>query len=62
MSAGLQCSIDDAEVIDNAFDVLAIQNIAVVQAIDFLKCHSRLSPFFIRCTKMSGYCRSDRGR
>jgi histidine ammonia-lyase len=33
------------KVIDNSFDVLTIQTLALVQAIDYLKCQTRLSTF-----------------
>ena len=42
---GCNAALMTRRVIDNAFDVLAIQTLAVVQAIDFLKCQPRLSPF-----------------
>ena len=45
VSMGCNAALMTRKVIDNAFDVLAIQTLAVVQAIDFLKCHARLSPF-----------------
>ncbi|MEJ7644397.1 MAG: aromatic amino acid ammonia-lyase [Chryseolinea sp.] len=45
VSMGCNAALMTQRVIDNAFDVLAIQTLAVVQAIDFLKCHARLSPF-----------------
>lgn len=45
VSMGCNAALMTKRVIDNAFDVLAIQTLAVVQAIDFLKCQARLSPF-----------------
>ena len=45
VSMGCNAALMTRKVIDNAFDVLAIQMLAVVQAIDYLKCQSRLSPF-----------------
>lgn len=45
VSMGCNAALMTRRVIDNAFDVLAIQALAVVQAIDFLKCQARLSPF-----------------
>lgn len=43
VSMGCNAALLTKKVIDNTFDVLAIQSIALVQAIDFLKCHTRLS-------------------
>lgn len=43
VSMGCNAALITRKVIDNTFDVLAIQCIALVQAIDYLKCHSRLS-------------------
>lgn len=43
VSMGCNAAFLTQKVIDNSFDVLAIQSIALVQAIDYLKCHSRLS-------------------
>jgi histidine ammonia-lyase len=43
VSMGCNAAIITRKVIDNTFDVLAIQCIALVQAIDYLKCHPRLS-------------------
>jgi histidine ammonia-lyase len=45
VSMGCNAALMTGKVIDNTFDVLAIQAIALAQAIDFLQCHSRLSPF-----------------
>ncbi|MEO5978413.1 MAG: aromatic amino acid ammonia-lyase [Chryseolinea sp.] len=45
VSMGCNAALMTRKVIDNAFDVLAVQALAVVQAIDYLKCQSRLSPF-----------------
>jgi histidine ammonia-lyase len=43
VSMGCNAALMTRKVIDNTFDVLAIQTIALMQAIDYLKCHSRLS-------------------
>ena len=43
VSMGCNAALMTRKVIDNTFDVLAIQAIALMQAIDYLKCHSRLS-------------------
>ena len=43
VSMGCNAALMTRKVIDNTFDVLAIQAISLMQAIDFLKCHSRLS-------------------
>jgi histidine ammonia-lyase len=43
VSMGCNAALMTRKVIDNTFDVLAIQCIALMQAIDYLKCHSRLS-------------------
>ena len=43
VSMGCNAALITYRVIDNTFDVLAIQTIALMQAIDYLKCHSRLS-------------------
>jgi histidine ammonia-lyase len=43
VSMGCNSALITHKVIDNTFDVLAIQTIALMQAIDYLKCHSRLS-------------------
>jgi histidine ammonia-lyase len=45
VSMGCNAALITRKVIDNSFDVLAIQMLALVQAIDYLQCHSRLSPF-----------------
>lgn len=45
VSMGCNASLITQRVIDNAFVVLAIQSIALVQAIDYLDCHNRLSSF-----------------
>lgn len=44
VSMGCNAALITKKVIDNTFDVLAIQTIAVMQAIDYLKCQARLSP------------------
>jgi histidine ammonia-lyase len=43
VSMGCNAALLTKKVIDNTADVLAIQLIALVQAIDYLKCHARLS-------------------
>ncbi|CAN5404298.1 aromatic amino acid ammonia-lyase [soil metagenome] len=43
VSMGCNAALITRKVIDNSFDVLAIQVISLMQAIDYLKCHSRLS-------------------
>jgi histidine ammonia-lyase len=43
VSMGCNAALMTKKVIDNTFDVLSIQCIALMQAIDFLKCHPRLS-------------------
>jgi histidine ammonia-lyase len=45
VSMGCNAALITSKVIDNSFDVLAIQVLALVQAIDYLQCHSRLSSF-----------------
>jgi histidine ammonia-lyase len=43
VSMGCNAALMTKRVIDNTADVLAIQLMALMQAIDYLKCHSRLS-------------------
>jgi len=43
VSMGCNAALITRKVIDNCFDVLAIQAMALMQAIDQLQCHSRLS-------------------
>jgi histidine ammonia-lyase len=43
VSMGCNAALITRKVIDNSFDVLAIQAISLMQAIDYLKCHARLS-------------------
>lgn len=45
VSMGCNAALLTRKVIDNTWDVLAIQCIALVQAIDYLKCQPRLSSF-----------------
>jgi histidine ammonia-lyase len=45
VSMGCNSAFLAKKVIDNSFDVLTIQLFAVVQAIDYLKCQTRLSSF-----------------
>jgi histidine ammonia-lyase len=40
---GCNAALITKRVIDNAYDVLAIQALALAQAIDYLQCHARLS-------------------
>lgn len=44
VSMGSNSALLAKKVIDNAFEVLAIQTMAIAQAIDFLECQSRLAP------------------
>lgn len=48
VSMGCNAAMITRKVIDNAFDVLAIQLLALVQAIDHLQCQPRLSGFTSR--------------
>jgi len=48
VSMGCNAALMTKRVIDNSFDVLAVQLLALVQAIDFLKCQSRLSSATLR--------------
>ena len=43
VSMGCNAALITRKVIDNTFDVIAIQTIALMQAIDYLKCQPRLS-------------------
>jgi len=43
VSMGCNAALITHKIIDNTLDVLAIQTISLMQAIDYLKCHSRLS-------------------
>ncbi|HEV8514133.1 MAG TPA: aromatic amino acid ammonia-lyase [Cyclobacteriaceae bacterium] len=45
VSMGCNAALLTRRVIDNSFEVLAVQAIALMQAIDYLKCQSRLSTF-----------------
>jgi histidine ammonia-lyase len=45
VSMGCNAALMTRKVIDNSFDVLAVQLLALTQAIDFLKCQARLSSF-----------------
>jgi histidine ammonia-lyase len=45
VSMGCNSALMTRRVIDNGFDVLAVQTLALAQAIDFLKCHTRMSTF-----------------
>ena len=48
VSMGCNAALMTGKVIDNCYDVLAIQTLAVAQAVDYLKCHARLSTFSLR--------------
>ncbi|MBX2967995.1 MAG: aromatic amino acid lyase [Cyclobacteriaceae bacterium] len=48
VSMGCNAALMTKRVIDNSFDVLSVQLLALVQAIDFLKCQSRLSSFMLK--------------
>jgi histidine ammonia-lyase len=45
---GCNAAMMTRKVIENSFDVLSVQLLAVVQAIDYLKCQPRLSSFSLR--------------
>jgi histidine ammonia-lyase len=45
VSMGCNAALLTRRVIDNSFEVLAIQTLALMQAIDYLKCQPRLSSF-----------------
>jgi histidine ammonia-lyase len=45
VSMGCNAALMTRKVIDNSFDVLAVQALALAQAIDFLKYHTRMSSF-----------------
>lgn len=45
VSMGCNSALLTRRVIDNSFDVLAVQTLAVAQAIDYLKYHTRMSSF-----------------
>ena len=44
VSMGCNAALLTKKVIDNSFEVLTIQAITVLQAIDYLQCRSKLSP------------------
>jgi histidine ammonia-lyase len=48
VSMGCNAALLTRKVIDNSFDVLAVQMAAVMQAIDYLKCQPRLSSFTLK--------------
>ncbi len=48
VSMGCNAAMLTKKVIDNSFDVLSVQLLALAQAIDFLKCQSRLSSFTLK--------------
>jgi histidine ammonia-lyase len=45
VSMGCNAALMTKKVIDNSFEVLTIQVITILQAIDYLKCQDRISPF-----------------
>ena len=45
VSMGCNAALMTRRVIDNGFDVLAVQTLAVAQAIDYLNCQTRMSSF-----------------
>lgn len=45
VSMGCNAALMTRRVIDNSFDVLAVQTLALAQAIDYLKCQTRMSSF-----------------
>lgn len=45
VSMGCNAAVLTGKVIDNTFDVLSVQALALIQAIDYLQCHARLSTF-----------------
>lgn len=45
VSMGCNAALITRKVIDNSYDVLSVQAIALVQAVDHLQCHARLSGF-----------------
>jgi len=51
VSMGCNAANITKRVIDNSFEVLAIQMVAVLQAMDFLECTSRLSSYTLRVYK-----------
>jgi histidine ammonia-lyase len=48
VSMGCNAALITRRVIDNGFDVLAVQALALAQAIDFLKLHTRMSSFSLK--------------
>lgn len=48
VSMGCNAAMLTKRVIDNSYDVLSVQLLALMQAIDFLKCQSRLSSFTLK--------------
>lgn len=48
VSMGCNAALLTRRVIENGFDVLSIQAMAVAQAIDYLQCHARLSSFTLK--------------
>jgi histidine ammonia-lyase len=41
---GCNAALMTKKVIDNSFDVITIQAVTILQAIDYLKCQDKLSP------------------
>ena len=56
VSMGCNAANLTKRVIDNSFEVLAIQMVAVLQAVDFLECTPRLSSYTLRVYMKSGRC------
>ena len=48
VSMGCNAALMTKKVIDNSFDVLSVQLLALMQSIDYLKCQSRLSSFTMK--------------
>jgi histidine ammonia-lyase len=44
VSMGCNAALMTKKVIDNSFEVLTIQAVTILQAIDYLKCEAKLSP------------------
>ena len=44
VSMGCNAALMTKKIIDNSFEVLTIQAITILQAIDYLKCQEKLSP------------------
>jgi histidine ammonia-lyase len=48
VSMGCNAALITRRIIDNSFDVLAVQALALAQAIDYLKCQTRMSGFSLK--------------